>query len=117
MAREQQISSTSISSRMAICSKPPFRNLVGHVISIDFHPTKVGLIGSCDSNDEIRLWDINRGDCKLMLKEGSRHVRFQPQLGDFLASSSGNIINIFDVETNSIWKKLQGNEVVITWHP
>ncbi|KAJ8545508.1 hypothetical protein K7X08_018091 [Anisodus acutangulus] len=47
------------------------QNLAGHaeqVMSIDFHPTKVGLLSSCDSNDEIRLWDVNSGDCKLMLK-------------------------------------------------
>ncbi|KAK4354035.1 hypothetical protein RND71_026229 [Anisodus tanguticus] len=90
----------------------PFRNLVGHaghVMSIDFHPANVGLLSSCDSYDEIRLWDVNRGDFKLILKGGSRQVRFQPQRGDFLASSTGNIINIFDVETNSIQKKLQGH--------
>lgn len=90
----------------------PFQDLVGHVghvMSIDFHPTKLDLLCSCDSNDEIRLWDVNSGDCKLNFKGGTRQVRFQPQLGDFLASSTGNIINIFDVETNSIQKKLQGH--------
>ncbi|MCD7471468.1 hypothetical protein HAX54_011922 [Datura stramonium] len=90
----------------------PFQNLVGHVehvMSIDFHPTKAGLLSSCDSNDDIILWDVCGGDCKLIFKGGSRHVRFQPRLGDLLASSTGNIINIFDVETNSIQKKLQGH--------
>ncbi|KAJ8564507.1 hypothetical protein K7X08_000967 [Anisodus acutangulus] len=88
----------------------PFQNLVEHagkVMSIDFHPTMGGLLSSCDSNDEIRLWDVSSGDCKLILKGGSRQVRFQPQLGNFLAGSTGNIINIFDVETNSIRKTLQ----------
>ncbi|XP_059316149.1 uncharacterized protein LOC132066992 [Lycium ferocissimum] len=90
----------------------PFQNLAGHaghVMSIDFHPTKVNLLSSCDSEDEIRLWDVNKGDFTLIFKGGSRQVRFQPQLGDFLASSTGNIINIFDVQTNSIQKKLQGH--------
>ncbi|MCD7469096.1 hypothetical protein HAX54_007889 [Datura stramonium] len=90
----------------------PFQNLVGHgehVMSIDFHPTKEGLLSSCDYNDEIRLWDVNTGDCKLSFKGGSGQVRFQPELGNFLASSTGNIINIFDVETNNIQKKLQGH--------
>ncbi|XP_006362509.1 transcriptional corepressor LEUNIG_HOMOLOG-like isoform X1 [Solanum tuberosum] len=90
----------------------PFQKLVGHdghVMSIDFHPTKLSLLSSCDSNDEIRLWDVNSGDCKLNFKGGISQVRFQPQLGDFLASSTGNIINIFDVETNKIQKKLQGH--------
>lgn len=88
----------------------PFQNLVGHVehvMSTDFHPTKLGLLSSCDTSNDIRLWDVSSGECKLIFKGGSRHVRFQPRLGDFLASSSGNVINIFDVETSSIQKKLQ----------
>ncbi|KAL3345285.1 hypothetical protein AABB24_024310 [Solanum stoloniferum] len=95
----------------------PFQNLVGHVehvMSTDFHPTKLGLLSSCDTSNDIRLWDVSRGECKLIFKGGSRHVRFQPQLGDFLASSSGNVINLFDVETSSIQKKLQFLEL---WNP
>ncbi|XP_060192874.1 transcriptional corepressor LEUNIG_HOMOLOG-like [Lycium barbarum] len=90
----------------------PFENLVGHaghVMSIDFHPTKSSLLSSCDSNDEIKLWDLYTGDEKFSFKGGNRQVRFQPKLGHFLASSSGNVINIFDVETNSIQTKLQGH--------
>ncbi|XP_070051648.1 transcriptional corepressor LEUNIG_HOMOLOG isoform X2 [Nicotiana tabacum] len=90
----------------------PFQKLVGHadhVMSIDFHPSKVGLLSSCDSNDEIRLWDVNDGDCKLIFKGGSRQVRFQPRFGNLLACSTGNIINIFDVETNSVQLQLQGH--------
>ncbi|KAK6797488.1 hypothetical protein RDI58_005190 [Solanum bulbocastanum] len=100
----------------------PFQNLVGHVehvMSTDFHPTKLGLLSSCDTSNDIRLWDVSRGECKLIFKGGSRHVRFQPQLGDFLASSSGNVINLFDVETSSIQKKLQGHVKdvrSICWH-
>ncbi|XP_027775198.1 transcriptional corepressor LEUNIG-like isoform X3 [Solanum pennellii] len=93
-------------------NNPSFQNLVGHdghVMSIDFHPTKLSLLSSCDSNGEIRLWDVKSGDCKLNFKGGISQVRFQPQLGDFLASSTGNIINIFDVETHKIQKKLQGH--------
>ncbi|KAK4360792.1 hypothetical protein RND71_019744 [Anisodus tanguticus] len=51
----------------------PFQNLVGHdehVMSTDFHPMKAGLLSSCDSNDEIRLWNVSEGDCKLILKVG-----------------------------------------------
>ncbi|CAN4078916.1 unnamed protein product [Withania somnifera] len=90
----------------------PFQNLVGHVehvMSIDFHPTKVGLLSSCDSNDDIILWDVSSSDSKLIFKGGSRQVKFQPRVGDFLASSTGNIINIFDVETNNIQRKLRGH--------
>ncbi|KAJ8561055.1 hypothetical protein K7X08_027245 [Anisodus acutangulus] len=74
-----------------------------------FSSNKGGSPQFLDSNDEIRLWDVNRGDCKLILKGGSRQVRFQPQLGDLLASSTEKNINIFDVKTNSIQKKLQGH--------
>lgn len=100
----------------------PIQNLVGHVehvMSTDFHPTKLNLLTSCDSNDDIILWDVSKGDCKLIFKGGSRHVRFQPQCGNLLASSTGNIINIFDVETSSIQKKLQGHIKdirSICWH-
>ncbi|XP_070051670.1 transcriptional corepressor LEUNIG_HOMOLOG-like isoform X2 [Nicotiana tomentosiformis] len=90
----------------------PFKSLVGHaehVMSTDFHPTKAGLLSSCDSNDEIRLWDVDEGDCKLIFKGGSRQVRFQPRFGNLLASSTGNVINIFDVETNSIQQKFEGH--------
>ncbi|OIT26394.1 transcriptional corepressor leunig [Nicotiana attenuata] len=88
----------------------PFKSLVGHaehVMSTDFHPTKAGLLSSCDSNDGIRLWDADEGDCKLIFKGGSRQVRFQPRFGNLLASSTGNVINIFDVETNSIQQKFK----------
>ncbi|XP_075090995.1 transcriptional corepressor LEUNIG isoform X2 [Nicotiana tabacum] len=90
----------------------PFKSLVGHVEHVmftDFHPTKAGLLSSCDSNDEIRLWDVDEGDCKLIFKGGSRQVRFQPRFGNLLASSTGNVINIFDVETNSIQQKFEGH--------
>ncbi|XP_047262877.1 uncharacterized protein LOC107859368 isoform X2 [Capsicum annuum] len=90
----------------------PFQNLVGHiehVMSVDFHPRNAGLLSSCDSNDDIILWDVTKGDRKLIFKGGSRQVRFQPRHGDFLASSIGNMINIFDVETNNIQKQLQGH--------
>ncbi|XP_059288528.1 transcriptional corepressor LEUNIG-like [Lycium ferocissimum] len=80
-------------------------------MSIDFHPTKVDLLRSCDSNDESRLWDVCGGDFNLILKGGSRQVRFQPHLGHFLASSTKNIVNIFDVETNSIQKKVTKGHV------
>ncbi|XP_049347434.1 uncharacterized protein LOC125811934 [Solanum verrucosum] len=90
-----------------------YRNLEGHhghVMSVDYHPTMVDLLSSCDYNNEIRLWNVNGGDCMLSLKGGSRQVRFQPQLGSLLASSTNNIINIFDIETQTIQKTLQGHD-------
>lgn len=51
----------------------PFQNLVGHiehVMSVDFHPRNAGLLSSCDSNDDIILWDVTKGDRKLIFKVG-----------------------------------------------
>ncbi|XP_060209277.1 uncharacterized protein LOC132636432 isoform X2 [Lycium barbarum] len=48
----------------------PFLNLVGHdehIMSIDFYPSTAGLLSSCDSNGDIRLWDVSRGDYELIL--------------------------------------------------
>ncbi|KAJ8549887.1 hypothetical protein K7X08_033594 [Anisodus acutangulus] len=100
--------------KMWDAAKPskPFGNLAGHaghVMSIDFHPTNLRLLSSCDSNNEIRLWDIRTGDCIFNFKGGSSQVRYQPRLGNVFASSTGNIVNIFDVETNIILKRLQGH--------
>lgn len=57
----------------------PIQNLVGHVehvMSTDFHPTKLNLLTSCDSNDDIILWDVSKGDCKLIFKVGA--LKFLP---------------------------------------
>ncbi|KAK4354293.1 hypothetical protein RND71_026487 [Anisodus tanguticus] len=56
----------------------PFGNLAGHaghVMSIDFHPIKLRLLSSCDSNNEIRLWDIRTGDCIINFKGHVEDVR------------------------------------------
>ncbi|KAK6774741.1 hypothetical protein RDI58_029980 [Solanum bulbocastanum] len=90
-----------------------YRNLEGHhgyVMSVDYHPTMVDLLSSCDHNNEIRLWNVNGGHCMLSLKGGSKQIRFQPQVGSLLASCTNNIINIFDIETQTIQKTLQGHD-------
>ncbi|KAG4381111.1 hypothetical protein GLYMA_15G075500v4 [Glycine max] len=86
--------------------------LTGHaeqVMSLDFHPRKVDLLCSCDSNDVIRLWNINQGVCMHISKGGSKQVRFQPCFGKFLATATGNNIKIFDVETDSLLYNLEGH--------
>ncbi|KAK9936395.1 hypothetical protein M0R45_013239 [Rubus argutus] len=78
--------------------------LEGHteqVMSVDFHPRKFNLLTSCDSNDEIRLWNVNQSTCTRMFKGASRQVKFQPRFGKYLAAASGNSVNAFDVETAS----------------
>ncbi|XP_077242207.1 transcriptional corepressor LEUNIG_HOMOLOG-like isoform X2 [Tasmannia lanceolata] len=97
--------------------------LIGHgeqVMSVDFHPTKVDILGSCDRNGEIRLWNVNKHACERISKGGSTQVRFQPRIGQLLASATENIINVLDVETDQIQLSLKGHikEVhSICWDP
>ncbi|XP_021597021.1 transcriptional corepressor LEUNIG isoform X2 [Manihot esculenta] len=84
-------------------SKSLFK-LLGHadqVMALDFHPRKADLLCSCDSNDEIRLWNVNRCACTHVSKGASKQVRFQPQYGKLLATCSRNNINVIDVENDT----------------
>ncbi|XP_043687456.1 transcriptional corepressor LEUNIG_HOMOLOG-like [Telopea speciosissima] len=86
--------------------------LIGHseqVMSLDFHPQKTDLLCSCDRNNEIWLWNVNRRQCTRISKGGMAQVRFQPQVGQLLAAASGNTINIHDVETGSVRFNLKGH--------
>ncbi|XP_028109253.1 transcriptional corepressor LEUNIG_HOMOLOG-like [Camellia sinensis] len=72
-----------------------------HVISLDFHPKKNNLFCFCDSNNEIRYWNINPFTCARVSKQGgSAQVRFQPISGHVLAAASNKVVSIFDVETD-----------------
>ncbi|KAF5949852.1 hypothetical protein HYC85_011845 [Camellia sinensis] len=72
-----------------------------HVISLDFHPKKNDLFYFCDSNNEIRYWNINPFTCACVSKQGgSAQVRFQPISGHVLAAASNKVVSIFDVETD-----------------
>uniref|UniRef100_A0A803LQ00 Uncharacterized protein n=1 Tax=Chenopodium quinoa TaxID=63459 RepID=A0A803LQ00_CHEQI len=81
-----------------------------HVMSLDFHPRKMDLLCSSDSNDEIRFWDIKAYACLRVSKGAIRQVRFQPQLGRLLATASGNAVNIFNVETGAFEFDLKGHQ-------
>ncbi|KMT04648.1 hypothetical protein BVRB_8g183000 isoform B [Beta vulgaris subsp. vulgaris] len=81
-----------------------------HVMSLDFHPRKMDLLCSSDSNNEIRLWDIKEYACLRVSKGAIRQVRFQPQLGRLLATASGNGVNIFNVETGDFEFDLKGHQ-------
>ncbi|XP_061341517.1 transcriptional corepressor LEUNIG_HOMOLOG-like [Gastrolobium bilobum] len=93
----------------------PTRSLLkftGHaeqVMSLDFHPRQVDLLCSCDSNDVIRLWNVNQCVCMHITKGGSKQVRFQPRIGKFLATATGNNIKIVDVETDQLLYYLEGH--------
>ncbi|CAL5436169.1 unnamed protein product [Camellia sinensis] len=72
-----------------------------HVISLDFHPKKNDLFCFCDSNNEIRYWNINPFTCARVSKQGgSTQVRFQPISGHVLAAASNKVVSVFDVETD-----------------
>ncbi|XP_071930480.1 uncharacterized protein [Coffea arabica] len=81
-----------------------------HVMSLDFHPRMGDVLCSCDSSNEMRIWNVTRQTCVHTSQGGSRQVRFQPQRGDLLASASGNIINLIDVETNKITYQFKGHD-------
>ncbi|XP_050287033.1 transcriptional corepressor LEUNIG-like isoform X1 [Quercus robur] len=86
--------------------------LLGHaeqVMSVDFHPTKLDLLCSCDSNNEIRLWNVTQYSCTRVTKGATKQVRFQPQFGKLLATAAGNGIHIIDVENDSLQFFLKGH--------
>jgi WD40 repeat protein len=70
------------------------------ITSLDFHPKKTDLLCSCDSNGEIRYWNVSQLSCMRAMKGGTAQVRFQPNTGQFLAAATENVVSIFDVETN-----------------
>ncbi|XP_027187228.1 transcriptional corepressor LEUNIG_HOMOLOG-like isoform X2 [Cicer arietinum] len=91
-----------------------------HVASLDFHPMKTDLFCSCDDNNEIRFWNISQYSCTRVFKGGSTQVRFQPRIGHLLAAASGNVVSLFDVETDRQMHSLQGHsgEVhCVCWDP
>ncbi|XP_010940733.1 transcriptional corepressor LEUNIG_HOMOLOG isoform X2 [Elaeis guineensis] len=70
------------------------------VTSLDFHPKKTDLLCSCDSNGEIRFWSVDQFSCSRVSKGGTVQVRFQPNIGQYLAAAAENVVSIFDVETD-----------------
>ncbi|XP_059634784.1 transcriptional corepressor LEUNIG_HOMOLOG-like [Cornus florida] len=86
--------------------------LLGHgeqVMSLDFHPNNLDLLCSCDSNNEIRLWNVQQSVCTRISKGATRQVRFQPRIGNLLAAAAGNGISLIDVETNNLQYYLEGH--------
>ncbi|KAF7837148.1 transcriptional corepressor LEUNIG_HOMOLOG isoform X1 [Senna tora] len=80
-----------------------------HVMSLDFHPKKNDLFCSCDANSEIRFWNISQFSCTRVSKGGSAQVRFQPRIGHLLAAAAGNVVSLYDVETDRLMQSLQGH--------
>ncbi|KAL1818570.1 hypothetical protein ACET3Z_013439 [Daucus carota] len=85
-----------------------------HVMSLDFHPKKNDMFSFCDSNNEIRYWNINPFSCTRVSKQGgSSQVRFEPANGRLLAAASDEVVSIFDVETDTQTHLFQGHRDVV----
>ncbi|KAJ6844106.1 transcriptional corepressor LEUNIG-like protein isoform X3 [Iris pallida] len=109
--------------RLWNATEPSFslHTFTGHssqVTSLDFHPKKTDLLCSCDDNGEIRVWNVGQPSGGLYSKGGSRQVRFQPGIGQFLAAAAENVVSIFDFESKRKAHTLKGHnkEVLsISW--
>ncbi|KAM7521806.1 hypothetical protein LguiA_011708 [Lonicera macranthoides] len=87
-----------------------------HVMSLDFHPKKNDLFCFCDSNNEIRYWNISSFSCTRISKQGgSAQVRFQPIMGNLLAAASDKVVSIFDIETDRQTHSFQGHSGVVNY--
>ncbi|KAM0002574.1 putative transcription factor WD40-like family [Helianthus debilis subsp. tardiflorus] len=87
-----------------------------HVMSLDFHPKKNDLFCFCDSNSEIRYWNLSPFLCTRISKQpGNAQVRFQPVTGHLLAAASDKIVSIFDVETDRQTHSFQAHSGVVNY--
>ncbi|RWW43225.1 hypothetical protein BHE74_00051139 [Ensete ventricosum] len=68
------------------------------------------ILCSCDDNGEIRYWSCDKHMCKRVSKGATVQVRFQPRGGQFLAAAAENVVSIFDVETHTKTRTLQGHK-------
>ncbi|PRQ25556.1 putative transcription factor WD40-like family [Rosa chinensis] len=85
------------------------------VMSLDFHPKKTDLFCFCDSDNEIRYWNISPFSCTRISKGATAQVRFQPRVGQFLAAASDKIVSIFDVETDRQTHSFQGHSEMVNY--
>lgn len=79
------------------------------IMSLDFHPKKTDFFCFCDSENEIRYYNITSSSCTRVSKGGNAKVRFQPGSGQLLAAASDKVVSIFDVETDGQIYSLQGH--------
>ncbi|KAI7985150.1 hypothetical protein LOK49_LG14G01463 [Camellia lanceoleosa] len=88
-----------------------------HVISLDFYPKKNDLFCFCDSNNEIRYWNINPFTCARVSKVG-----FCDAFGEIstnkwtcLGGHRDKVVSIFDVETDRQTHAFQGHSGVVNY--
>ncbi|KAF6144311.1 hypothetical protein GIB67_024538 [Kingdonia uniflora] len=96
-------------------SKNQYSGHSAQVMSLDFHPKKTDIFCSCDSNGEIRFWNISQYQSTRVSKGATTQVRFQPRFGQFLAAASEGAVSIFDVETDRKTLTLQGHTARISF--
>jgi WD40 repeat protein len=109
------------------------------IMSLDFHPKKTDFFCFCDSENEIRYYNISSSSCTrvskvgqtnafchmffkqfyaslifitMMFQGGNAKVRFQPGSGQLLAAASDKVVSIFDVETDRQIYSLQVKSTV-----
>uniref|UniRef100_A0A0V0IBV0 Putative ovule protein n=1 Tax=Solanum chacoense TaxID=4108 RepID=A0A0V0IBV0_SOLCH len=72
------------------------------------------LICSCDNVSTIRYWNIKNGGCAGVSKVRATQVRFQPNLGKYLAAADADGVLLIDVETTQICRyPLKGHISII----
>ncbi|KAM7254730.1 hypothetical protein ACFE04_019971 [Oxalis oulophora] len=101
-------------------SQMTFTGHTQEVMSLDFHPKSGHILCSCDTNNEIRFWNLVTLTCSHRLKGATKQVRFQPPNGKLLAAAGGRNINIIDVESHRLVHCLQGHDeniLSICWDP
>ncbi|CAJ2673410.1 unnamed protein product [Trifolium pratense] len=74
------------------------------ITDVRFRPNSTQLATS-SFDTTVRLWDAADG--------GSTQVRFQPRSGHLLAAASGNVVSVFDVETDRQMHSLQGHSAEV----
>ncbi|KAF1895752.1 hypothetical protein Lal_00037868 [Lupinus albus] len=85
------------------------------VMSLDFHPMKTDILCVSDIESEIQYWDITTFTFVHAFKGGNAKVRFQPRVGQVLASAYDNGVSIFDVETSMQIYSLQGHPEAVSY--
>ncbi|XP_024029121.1 transcriptional corepressor LEUNIG_HOMOLOG [Morus notabilis] len=92
----------------------------GEVMSLDFHPIKHNVLCSCDCTGKIKYWDlVGSHTCTDTFKGATNRVRFQPQFGQYLATASENVVNVFDYNTKTCQFSFKGHKKEvrsICWH-
>lgn len=74
----------------------------GPVYSVDFHPFNENIFCSSDSSGILRIWDLNKDNCIISIKEAAtKQARYSPS-GNKIATGIFNTIKIYDANTYTL---------------